>query len=383
MRKEIFVLGPVRTAIGTFGGSFRNTRPIELASQVIRESLHRSKVDPETVGHVVMGHVCNTEPKDMYLSRAAAVYGGLPESTPAFNLNRLCGSGLSAIIAGAQMINEDQTDVAIAGGAEVMSRVPHWLPTQRFGQKMGNAELVDAMLGALSDPFDEAHMGVTAERVAARYHISREAQDALAAQSHQRAASAIEQGFFTDQILPIEVRAGHKSLIFDTDEHVKPDTTSKSLASLRPVFQKDGTVTAGNASGINDAACVMTLASAQAVKAQNLAPMARLVDYAFVALDPKVMGLDRYRPQRLLKQTGLSIDDIDVWKSMRPLPHRHWGSAMVSKSIMPSSTRTAQASASDTPLARPAPSWRPKQSMSYTELKTLCDCHHALVVVKA
>ena len=315
MRKEIFVLGPVRTAIGTFGGSFRNTRPIELASQVIGESLHRSKVDPETVGHVVMGHVCNTEPKDMYLSRAAAVYGGLPESTPAFNLNRLCGSGLSAIIAGAQMINEDQTDVAIAGGAEVMSRVPHWLPTQRFGQKMGNAELVDAMLGALSDPFDEAHMGVTAERVAARYHISREAQDALAAQSHQRAASAIEQGFFTDQILPIEVRAGRKSLIFDTDEHVKPDTTSESLASLRPVFQKDGTVTAGNASGINDAACVMTLASAQAVKAQNLAPMARLVDYAFVALDPKVMGLGPVpATERLLKQTGLSIDYIDVWE---------------------------------------------------------------------
>ena len=181
MRKDIFVLGAVRTAIGTFGGALKNTTPIELASQVVAESIARAKVDPESVGHLVMGHVCNTEPKDMYLSRAAAIHGGLPETTPAFNLNRLCGSGLSAIIAAAQMINEDQAEVTIAGGAEVMSRVPHWLPTQRFGQKMGDSVLVDAMLGALSDPFDNQHIGVTAERVAERHQISRQAQDRFAA----------------------------------------------------------------------------------------------------------------------------------------------------------------------------------------------------------
>lgn len=315
MRKEIYVLGATRTAIGTFGGAFKNTTPIELASQVVAESIKRSKVDPESVGHLVMGHVLNTEPKDMYLSRAAAINGGLPENTPAFNLNRLCGSGLSAIIAAAQMINEGEAEVTVAGGTEVMSRAPFWLPTQRFGQKMGNAQLVDAMLGALSDPFDEQHMGVTAERVAQRYDISREEQDQLAAQSHQRAAHAIEQGYFTDQILPIEIKAGRKTLVFDTDEHVKAATTAESLSALRPVFQKDGTVTAGNASGINDASCMMTLASADAVAAQNLTPQARLVDYAFVALDPKVMGLGPVpATQRLLQKTGLGMDDIDVWE---------------------------------------------------------------------
>ncbi len=315
MRKEIFVLGATRTAIGTFGGAFKNTTPIDLASQVVAASTRRAGIDPSSVGHVIMGHVLNTEPKDMYLSRAAAIHGGLPESTPAFNLNRLCGSGLSAIISAAQMINEDECEVAMAGGAEVMSRAPFWLPTQRFGQKMGDAQLIDAMLGALNDPFDEQHMGVTAERVAERYGITREQQDELAAQSHQRAAHAISQGYFDEQILPIQIRAGRKTHEFCVDEHVKADTTPDSLSALRPVFQKDGTVTAGNASGINDAASVMTLASAQAVKEQNLTPQARLVDYAFVALDPKVMGLGPVpATERLLAKTGLSKQDIDVWE---------------------------------------------------------------------
>ena len=315
MRKEIFVLGATRTAIGTFGGAFKNTTPIDLASQVVAASTQRAGIDPSSVGHVIMGHVLNTEPKDMYLSRAAAIHGGLPETTPAFNLNRLCGSGLSAIISAAQMINEGECEVAIAGGAEVMSRAPFWLPTQRFGQKMGDAQLIDAMLGALNDPFDEQHMGVTAERVAERYGITREQQDELAAQSHQRAAHAISQGYFDEQILPIQIRAGRKTHEFCVDEHVKADTTPDSLSALRPVFQKDGTVTAGNASGINDAASVMTLVSAQAVKDQNLTPQARLVDYAFVALDPKVMGLGPVpATERLLAKTGLSKQNIDVWE---------------------------------------------------------------------
>ena len=315
MRKEIFVLGATRTAIGTFGGAFKNTTPIDLASQVVAASTQRAGIDPSSVGHVIMGHVLNTEPKDMYLSRAAAIHGGLPETTPAFNLNRLCGSGLSAIISAAQMINEGECEVAIAGGAEVMSRAPFWLPTQRFGQKMGDAQLIDAMLGALNDPFDEQHMGVTAERVAERYGITREQQDELAAQSHQRAAHAISQGYFDEQILPIQIRAGRKTHKFCVDEHVKADTTPDSLSALRPVFQKDGTVTAGNASGINDAASVMTLVSAQAVKDQNLTPQARLVDYAFVALDPKVMGLGPVpATERLLAKTGLSKQNIDVWE---------------------------------------------------------------------
>ena len=315
MRKEIFVLGATRTAIGTFGGAFKNTTPIDLASQVVAASTQRAGIDPSSVGHVIMGHVLNTEPKDMYLSRAAAIHGGLPETTPAFNLNRLCGSGLSAIISAAQMINEGECEVAIAGGAEVMSRAPFWLPTQRFGQKMGDAQLIDAMLGALNDPFDEQHMGVTAERVAERYGITREQQDELAAQSHQRAAHAISKGYFDEQILPIQIRAGRKTHEFCVDEHVKADTTPDSLSALRPVFQKDGTVTAGNASGINDAASVMTLVSAQAVKDQNLTPQARLVDYAFVALDPKVMGLGPVpATERLLAKTGLSKQNIDVWE---------------------------------------------------------------------
>ncbi len=315
MRKEIHVLSATRTAIGTFGGMFKNTTPIDLATAVCRAAIERSQIDPARVGHVVMGHVLNTEPKDMYLSRACALNAGLADTTPAFNVNRLCGSGLSAIINAAQMINEGEADIAIAGGAEVMSRAPFWVPSQRFGQRMGDATMVDAMLGALSDPFDGCHMGITAERVAAKHSITREQQDELAAMSHQRAAQAQAEGRFTDQITAIETQVRRKPVTLDRDEHVKPETTTESLASLRPAFDREGSVTAGNASGINDAACALVLAEAGTPGTENATPMARLVDYAFVGLDPKVMGLGPVpATRRLLAKTGLSIDDIDVWE---------------------------------------------------------------------
>lgn len=251
----------------------------------------------------------------MYLSRAAAINAGCPDTTAAFNVNRLCGSGLSAIINAAQMINEGETQVALGGGCEVMSRAPFYAPTQRFGQRMGDATLVDAMLGALSDPFDGCHMGITAERVANKHGISREQQDQLAAQSHQRAALAQSEGRFIEQITPIELKSRKGLTVFDQDEHIKPDTTAESLSGLRPAFDKAGTVTAGNASGINDAASMLVLAEAGAEGTEQSTPLARLVDYAFAGLDPKVMGLGPVpATQRLLQKTGLSLNDIDVWE---------------------------------------------------------------------
>ncbi len=313
--KEIVVLSAVRTAIGTYSGSLAGTPPTELAATCVKAAVERAGVEPADVGHAAFGNVIHTEPKDMYLSRVAAVKGGLPVETPAVTVNRLCGSGLQAIVSAAQLLLLGDADCAVAGGAECMSRGQYWVPGLRFGQRMGDGQVVDAMVGALTDPFDDCHMGITAENVAAKWGISREEQDALAVESQTRAARAIEAGYFKDQIVPVEVRVKRDTVAFDTDEHVRANTTMESLAKLRPVFQKDGSVTAGNASGINDAAAAVLLMDSAAAEKKGLEPMARLVGYAFAGVEPKYMGIGPVPATRkLLDRLGLSVDDIDVFE---------------------------------------------------------------------
>jgi len=311
--KEIVVLSAVRTAIGTFGGSLAGTPPCDLAAAVVRAAVERAGVAPEDVGHAAFGNVIHTEGRDMYLSRVAAVNGGLPAETPAVTVNRLCGSGLQAIVTATQLLELGHADCAVAGGAECMSRGQYWVPSMRFGQRMGDTQIVDAMVAALTDPFDTCHMGVTAENVAEKWDITRDQQDELAAESHRRAAAAIENGYFKDQIIPIEVRQKKETVEFDTDEHVRPGTTAESLAKLRPVFKKDGSVTPGNASGINDAAAAVVLMTSEAAQAKGLKPMARLVGYSFAGVEPKYMGIGPVPATRkLLDRLGLSVSDLDV-----------------------------------------------------------------------
>src|SRR3989440_883132 len=290
-QQEVVVLSGVRTAIGSYGGSLKDNPPTELGAAVVREAVKRATIKPEEVGHVVFGGVIHTDTHDMYLARVAAVNGGLPVETPAFAVNRLCGSGLQAIVSAAQMIALGDTSVAIAGGAEVMSRGQYWVPAARWGQRMGDGKLIDAVVGGLTDPFEDCHMGVTAENVAAKWGISREAQDELALQSHQRAAAAIQAGYFKEQILPIESTIKGKTVVFDTDEHVKPNTTLEVLAKLRPVFKGNGTVTAGNASGMNDAASAVVLMEESLAQQRGLQPLGRLVGYAHAGVEPKYMGI--------------------------------------------------------------------------------------------
>jgi acetyl-CoA C-acetyltransferase len=313
MQREVVIVSGVRTAIGSFGGSLKDLAPTELAAQVTREALVRAEVSTDEIGHVVFGHVINTEPKDMYLARVAAIHAGIAESTPALTLNRLCGSGLQAIITAAQAILLGDADIAIAGGAENMSRAPHLSTGMRWGTRMGDAKLVDMMTGALTDPFHNEHMGCTAENVAARYDISRAAQDALAAESHRRAAHAIQAGYFKDQILPVTLNGRKGPVVFDTDEHVRADTTEQALAAMRPVFRKDGTVTAGNASGINDGAAALVLMERRLAELRGLRPLARLVSYGHAGVDPRYMGIGPVPATRnALRRAGLFLDDIDV-----------------------------------------------------------------------
>ncbi|KVW37196.1 acetyl-CoA acetyltransferase [Burkholderia ubonensis] len=312
--KEVVVVSGVRTAIGDFGGSLKDFAPTELGAKVVREVLSRANVPGDAVGHVVFGHVVNTEPKDMYLSRVAAIDGGVAQHTPAMNVNRLCGSGLQAIVSAAQTILLGDADVAIGGGAESMSRAPYTVPAARFGQRRGDGKLVDMMLGALHDPFQTIHMGVTAENVARKYGITRDDQDALALESHRRAARAIAEGRFKDQILPIAIRTRKGEVQFDTDEHVRNDASADDFTKLKPVFQKEnGTVTAGNASGINDAAAAVLMMSADAARAQGVKPLARLVSYAHAGVDPAYMGIGPVpATQKALERAGLTIADLDV-----------------------------------------------------------------------
>ena len=314
MQREVVIVSAVRTAIGTFGGSLKDIPPTDLAAQVVRESLARALLNGKDVGHVVFGHVVNTEPKDMYLSRVAAINGGCAEGTPAYNVNRLCGSGLQAIINASQSILLGDTDIAIGGGAEVMSRVPFASLNMRWGARMGDTKMVDMMVAALHDPFHNIHMGVTAENVAAQYGITRDMQDALAVESHNRAQRATEAGYFRSQITPVMLKSRKGEVAYHTDEHFRPNCSAEELAKLKPVFLKEnGTVTAGNASGINDAAAAVVLMDAATAKARGLAPMGRLVSYAHTGLDPKIMGMGPVSASRLaLQKAGLKAGDMDV-----------------------------------------------------------------------
>ncbi|BAO81645.1 acetyl-CoA acetyltransferase [Serpentinimonas raichei] len=314
MNREVVVVSAARTAIGTFGGSLKDVPTTELGALVVREVLARAAVPGADVGHVVFGHVVNTEPRDLYLSRVAALNGGCPPETPAFNVNRLCGSGLQAIVTASQAILLGDCDVAIGAGAENMSRAPYVSLSTRFGARMGDTTLVDMMVGALHDPFHKIHMGVTAENVAAQFGITRAMQDALAVESHNRAERASAEGRFKAQIVPVVQKGRKGDVVFDTDEHIRPGCTQDDMAKLKPVFQKEnGTVTAGNASGINDAAAAVLLMEAGTARARGLAPMARLVGYAHTGLDPKIMGVGPISATRkVLERTGLTIADLDV-----------------------------------------------------------------------
>jgi acetyl-CoA C-acetyltransferase len=314
MSREVVVVSGVRTAIGTFGGSLKDIAPTDLAAQVVREALKRANTDGKDVGHVVFGHVVNTEPKDMYLSRVAAINGGCAEGTPAFNVNRLCGSGLQAILSASQSILLGDTDIAMGGGAENMSRAPYAINTNRFGARMGDTKMIDMMVGALHDPFHAIHMGITAENIAAKWGITREDQDKLAVESHNRAERATQAGYFKDQIVPVMLKTRKGEVAYATDEHFRPGCTMDELTKLKPVFLKEnGTVTAGNASGINDAAAAVVLMEAGTAKARGVKPLARLVAYAHAGVDPKYMGIGPVPASQLaLKKAGLTVNDLDV-----------------------------------------------------------------------
>jgi acetyl-CoA C-acetyltransferase len=313
MQREVVIASAVRTAIGGFGGSLKDLAPTELATLVTREALARARVGTAEVGHVVFGHVIHTEARDMYLARVAAIQAGIAHATPALTLNRLCGSGLQAIVTAAQHILLGDADIAVAGGAENMSRAPHLCGGMRWGTRMGDTGLADMLTGALTDPFDGGHMGGTAENVAERYGITRTEQDVLAAESHRRAAHAIASGYFNEQIVPVTLAGRKERRVFDTDEHVRADTTLEKLAAMRPVFRKDGTVTAGNASGINDGAAAMVLMERGEAERRGLRPLAKLVSYAHAGVDPRFMGIGPVPATRAaLRRAGLEAADIDV-----------------------------------------------------------------------
>ncbi|RDI25281.1 acetyl-CoA C-acetyltransferase [Pseudacidovorax intermedius] len=315
--RDIYVVGTARTAIGTFGGALKDVPNTQLATTAVKAALTRSGVAPDAIGHVVMGNVIPTDTKDAYLSRVAAIDAGCPIETPAFNVNRLCGSGLQAIVSAAQAIALGDCDIAIGAGSESMSRGPYFDTAARYGARMGDVQLVDYMLGILHDPWQKIHMGITAENVAERHGITREQQDALAAESHRRAAAAIAAGRFKDQIVPVEIKTRKGVVVFDTDEHVKASTTVEVLAGMKPAFKKEGgTVTAGNASGINDGAGAVVLAEGERVKALGLKPLARLVGYAHAGVEPAYMGIGPVPATRkVLARTGLKVSDLDVIES--------------------------------------------------------------------
>jgi acetyl-CoA C-acetyltransferase len=314
--REVVVVSGVRTAIGDYGGSLKDIPPTDLAAQCIKEALSRAKIESKDVGHVVFGNVIHTEPKDMYFARVASMNGGIPKEVPALTLNRLCGTGLQAIVTAAQMIQLGDAKIAVAGGGESMSRSNYWLPSARWGAKMGDQAIVDSMVGALSDPFEGIHMGVTAENIASEYELGREVQDKFALESHQRASRAIQNGLFKEQILPIEVKKGRATVTFDTDEHVREDVSLENLAKLRAVFKKDGTVTAGNASGINDGAAALVLMDKEEAERRGIKPLAQLVSYGHAGVDPRVMGLGPIPAVKsALERGNLEISDIDIVES--------------------------------------------------------------------
>ncbi|MCX7377071.1 MAG: beta-ketothiolase BktB [Alphaproteobacteria bacterium] len=313
---DVFIVSGVRTAVGTFGGSLKDITPSELVAAVAKEAVARAKVDPGEIGLAVFGQIVHTDPRDMYISRIAVIEGGLPEHIPAVTVNRLCGSGLQSILTAANAIKAGDCDIALAGGVENMSRAPYQVAAARWGQKMGDTTMKDTLDGALNDPFHRILMGVTAENLAESHGITREQQDALAVESHRRASQAIAEGRFKEQILPLEVKTRKGPATFDTDEHVRHGATMEDLAGLRAVFKKNGSVTAGNASGINDAAAAVMLASGEAVKRLNLTPLARIVSAGHAGVDPRYMGIGPVPASRkALERAGMKVSDMDVIES--------------------------------------------------------------------
>lgn len=313
MTADIYIIGAARTAIGTFGGSLSSFRPADLGTIVIKEAIARAGITADKIQNVVIGTVVPTQPKDAYVSRVASVNAGVPIEAPAMNVNRLCGSGLQAIVSAAQAIALGENDIAIGGGCEVMSNAPRMIEGTRTGQKLGDMVLQDMMLGALHDPFENFHMGITAENVAERCQITREEQDVAAVESHKRAAAAIAAGYFKEQIVPVEIKSRKGTVVFDTDEHVRADASLEAMAALRPVFKKDGTVTAGNASGINDGAAAVVLASGKAVTEQGLTPLAKIIGWGHAGVEPGLMGLGPVKAVPIaLARAGLTLDQIDV-----------------------------------------------------------------------
>ncbi len=314
--RDVFVVGAVRTAIGSFGGALKNVPLRDLATTAVSELLRRSSLPAEKVGHVVMGNVIPTEPGDAYLGRVASLQAGIPKEVPAFNVNRLCGSGLQAVISAAQVVALGDAEVAIGAGAESMSRAPYLLSSQRWGSRLGDVEAADYLLGILHDPLERIHMGITAENVAERFGISREMQDELSLQSQQRADRAVKEGRFVDQIVPVAIRSKHGSVSFSVDEHVKGDTNIEGLRRLKPAFKAGGGVTAGNSSGINDGAAAVALASEEAARALGLRPLARLVAYGHAGVEPAYMGMGPVPASRnALRKAGLTADRMDVVES--------------------------------------------------------------------
>jgi acetyl-CoA C-acetyltransferase len=315
MKREVVVLSGARTAIGGYGGSLKDIAPSDLAAKCVKEAVKRANVKPADVGHVVFGNIIHTDAYDHYLSRVAAIKGGLPNETPALTLNRLCGSGLQAVVTAAQTIMLGDADVTVAGGAECMSRSPYSVPAMRWGARMNDAKMVDMMVGALSDPFDDCHMGITAENVAKKYGVSREDQDALAVESHRRAALAQQRGYFRAQILPVEIQVKKERIPFETDEGVRSEMSVDKLAKLKPVFDPNGTVTAGNASSINDAAAAVVLMERELAQKRGLKPIGRLIGYSYAGVDPKYMGIGPVPAVRsLLQKCEVKLDDIDVFE---------------------------------------------------------------------
>lgn len=314
--RDVVVLSGVRTAIGDYGGALKDIPPVDLAARVVTEAVKRAGIDPLEIGHGVFGNVIHSEPRDMYLARAACINGGLPHTIASLTVNRICGSGLQAIISASQYIQMGDADAAIAGGAESMSRGGYLLPALRWGQRMNSSDVIDMMVGALTDPFTGVHMGITAENIAAKWNIGREAQDMYALESHRRAINAIKSGYFKTQILPIEIRNRKNITVFDTDEHPREDVNLAALSRLNAVFMKNGTVTAGNASGINDCAAAVVLMESKAAQKHNLRPLARLVSYGHAGVDPQLMGMGPVPAvQKALKRARLHMDDIDVIES--------------------------------------------------------------------
>lgn len=315
--RDVVFVGAARTAIGTFGGTLKDISACDLGAIAVKEAFQRAKVDPAQAGQIVLGNVIHTEPRDMYVSRVVGINAGMAKESAALTLNRLCGSGLQAIVTAANAIQLGDTDIAVGGGVETMSRAPYTATAARWGVRMGDFKMIDMMVGALSDPFGAGHMGITAENVAEKYSISREEQDAFAAESQRKALAAIEAGHFKSQIVPVEIKGRNGSTMFETDEHPKAGTTLESLAKLKPAFKKEGgTVTAGNASGLNDGAAACVLMEAGAASRAGLAPIARLVSYAVAGVDPSIMGTGPIPAVQLaLKRAGLSLADMDVIES--------------------------------------------------------------------